>query len=118
MGKSNERKTGSNARTLGRILRYIRPYGGLVALSLVLSLLTVGLTLYVPILTGRGVDAIVGTGQVDFTALLAVIAGIVISVAVTALAQWIMSHITCGSRPLTTCRPSPCPMWTATPPGT
>ena len=93
MGKSNERKTGSNARTLGRILRYIRPYGGLVALSLVLSLLTVGLTLYVPILTGRGVDAIVGTGQVDFTALLAVIAGIVISVAVTALAQWIMSHI-------------------------
>ena len=30
MGKSNERKTGSNARTLGRILRYIRPYGGLV----------------------------------------------------------------------------------------
>ena len=57
------------------------------------SLLTVGLTLYVPILTGRGVDAIVGTGQVDFTALLAVIAGIVISVAVTALAQWIMSHI-------------------------
>ena len=52
-----------------------------------------GLTLYVPILTGRGVDAIVGTGQVDFTALLAVIAGIVISVAVTALAQWIMSHI-------------------------
>lgn len=54
MGKSNERKTGSNARTLGRILRYIRPYGGLVALSLVLSLLTVGLTLYVPILTGRG----------------------------------------------------------------
>ena len=93
MGKSNERKTGSNAWTLGRILRYIRPYGGLVALSLVLSLLTVGLTLYVPILTGRGVDAIVGTGQVDFTALLAVIAGIVISVAVTALAQWIMSHI-------------------------
>ena len=86
MGKSNERKTGSNARTLGRILRYIRPYGGLVALSLVLSLLTVGLTLYVPILTGRGVDAIVGTGQVDFTALLAVIAGIMISVAVTALA--------------------------------
>ena len=93
MGKSKERKTGNNARTLGRILRYIRPYGGLVALSLVLSLLTVGLTLYVPILTGRGVDAIVGTGQVDFTALLAVIAGIVISVAVTALAQWIMSHI-------------------------
>ena len=93
MGKSKERKTGSNARALGRILRYIRPYGGLVALSLVLSLLTVGLTLYVPILTGRGVDAIVGTGQVDFTALLAVIAGIVISVAVTALAQWIMSHI-------------------------
>ena len=62
-----------NRQTLRRILRYIRPYWPLVILSLLLSALTVGLTLYVPILTGRGVDYIIGKDQVDFTGLLAVI---------------------------------------------
>lgn len=76
-----------------RILHYIRPHTGLVILSLVLSVLTVGLTLYIPILTGRGVDYIVGEGQVDFSGLMAVITGIVISISITALAQWIMNHI-------------------------
>ena len=82
-----------NRQTLRRILRYIRPYWPLVILSLLLSALTVWLTLYVPILTGRGVDYIIGKDQVDFTGLLAVITGILISVAVTAVAQWIMNHI-------------------------
>ncbi|MEF2806185.1 MAG: ABC transporter ATP-binding protein [Massilistercora timonensis] len=82
-----------NRQTLRRILRYIRPYWPLVILSLLLSALTVGLTLYVPILTGRGVDYIIGKDQVDFTGLLAVITGILIAVAVTAVAQWIMNHI-------------------------
>lgn len=80
-------------QTLKRILRYIRPYSGLVILSLLLSILTVGQTLYVPILTGRGVDQIVGEGNVNFDGLLAVIASIVVSVLVTSLAQWIMNHI-------------------------
>ena len=82
-----------NRQTLRRILRYIRPYWPLVILSLLLSALTVGLTLYVPILTGRGVDYIIGKDQVNFTGLLAVITGLLISVAVTAVAQWIMNHI-------------------------
>ncbi len=83
----------NNKKTLRRILHYIRPYTALVILSLLLSALTVGLTLYIPILTGRGVDYIVGEGQVDFTGLMAVIAGILISIAVTAVAQWVMNHI-------------------------
>lgn len=80
-------------QTLRRILHYIRPYSGLVILSLFLSVLTVGLTLYIPILTGRGVDYIVGKGQVNFERLLAVIAGILISIFITSVAQWIMNHI-------------------------
>ena len=83
----------NNKKTLRRILHYIRPYTALVILSLLLSALTVGLTLYIPILTGRGVDYIVGEGQVDFAGLMAVIAGILISIAVTAVAQWVMNHI-------------------------
>ena len=90
MGKKITQK---NRRTLQRILHYIRPYRLLLFLSLLLSILTVALTLYIPILTGRGVDAVVGKGMVDFTALLAVIGGILISISITAVAQWVMNHI-------------------------
>ena len=93
MAEKKKVQKGQNRQTVRRILRYIRPYAPLVALSLFLSLLTVALTLYIPILTGRSVDFIVGTGQVNFTGLLAVIVAILISVCVTALAQWVMSHI-------------------------
>ncbi len=82
-----------NIRTMKRIIRYIRPYTAQVILSLLLSLLTVGLTLYIPVLAGQGVDMIAGPGQVDFTGLLAVITGILVSISVTAAAQWIMNHI-------------------------
>lgn len=82
-----------NRQTLKRILRHIRPYLGYVILSLFLSAFTVALTLYVPILTGRGVDAIAGKGAVDFDALLAVISSIMISVILTSAGQWIMNHI-------------------------
>lgn len=93
MHKETSDKKKNNKKTLRRILHYIRPYTALVVLSLLLSALTVGLTLYVPILTGRGVDYIVGEGQVDFAGLMAVITGILLSIAVTAAAQWIMNHI-------------------------
>lgn len=93
MKHSSSDRQKKQKQTLKRILRYIRPYSGLVLLSLLLSILTVGLTLYVPILTGRGVDQIVGEGNVNFDGLLAVIASIVVSVLITSLAQWIMNHI-------------------------
>ena len=93
MDKKASQTSGKNMQTIKRILGHIRPHMGLVVLSLLLSVLTVGLTLYIPILTGQGVDHIVGKGQVDFQGLLAVISGIVISISITALAQWIMNHI-------------------------
>ena len=93
MHKETSDKKKNNKKTLRRILHYIRPYTALVVLSLLLSALIVGLTLYIPILTGRGVDYIVGEGQVDFAGLMAVITGILLSIAVTAAAQWIMNHI-------------------------
>lgn len=93
MSKEKTEKKEKNMQTMKRILQYIRPHRGLVILSLVLSIVTVGLTLYIPILTGQGVDAIVGKGQVDFSGLISVILGIVISISITAIAQWFMNHI-------------------------
>lgn len=87
------RKNTQNPQTLRRILRYIRPYLPLVVLSLVLSVLTVALTLYVPILTGHAVDAIAGENLVDFHTLFTLITGISVSISITAIAQWTMNHV-------------------------
>ena len=90
-GLAPDRKE-KNRQTLKRILHYIRPYTGLVVLSLLLSALTVGLTLYIPILTGAGCG-LTRYLRVDFAGLMAVISAILLSIAVTAVAQWIMNHI-------------------------
>lgn len=82
-----------NKKTLKRILLCIRQYKWQVVGSLILALITVALTLYVPILTGQAVDLIIGPGNVDFSALMEILKKIVISVVVTALAQWLMNHI-------------------------
>ena len=82
-----------NQQTLRKIFRYIRPYWYLVILSLLLAAVTVALTLYVPILTGRAVDAIAGKDLVNFHTLFALITSISVSISVTSAAQWIMNHV-------------------------
>ncbi len=78
---------------LARVLRYIRPHGGKLAASLLLTLVSVALTLYVPVLVGRAVDCIVGVNQVNFTLLHETLATIAVCVGVTAIAQWIQSDL-------------------------
>ena len=43
----------SQKETIKKVLRYIKKYSFFVICSLVLAVITVALTLYVPILTGR-----------------------------------------------------------------
>lgn len=82
-----------NIQTLRRILQYIKGYRPAVLLSLSLAVATVALTLYIPILTGRAVDQIIGAGQVDFSSLFGIISTILITMALTAVSQWLMNHI-------------------------
>ena len=86
-------KLRSQSATLRRVLRYIRPYLPMLALSLLLALVTVALTLYVPILVGRAVDCLLGVGAVDFSALRTVLVTIGACVLATAAAQWVMNVI-------------------------
>lgn len=80
-------------RILGKILKSIRPYRLLVVLSLLLAVISVVLTLYIPILTGRGVDRIIDRGLVDFEGLLEIIRNILVCILLTAGSQWLMNHI-------------------------
>ena len=86
-------KLRSQGATMRRVLRYIRPYLPMLALSLVLALITVALTLYIPILVGRAVDCLLGVNTVDFAALRTVLVTIGACVLATAAAQWIMNVI-------------------------
>ena len=86
-------KLRSQGATMRRVLRYIRPYLPMLALSLVLALITVALTLYIPILVGRAVDCLLGVDAVDFAALRTVLLTIGVCVLLTAAAQWVMNVI-------------------------
>ena len=79
--------------TMKKVLEYLRPYMGLVALSVLLAAVTVALTLYVPVLIGRAIDLIVGPGQVNMPGILRLILRIAIVVAATAAVQWVVNTI-------------------------
>lgn len=90
MAKNN--KSGySQSKTLKEVLKYIKKYMFYVVLSVVFAATTVAMTLYVPILTGDAIDLIVGKGNVDFSAVYAIVKKIIIVVGLTALSQWIMN---------------------------
>lgn len=44
--------------TIKKVMNYIRRYWGYLGMSIVLAAVTVALTLYLPVLTGRAVDLI------------------------------------------------------------
>ena len=83
----------SQGAVMRRVLRYIGPHVSLVVLSLALCLISVALTLYVPILVGRAVDCIVGPNAVDFAALKPILLTIAFCIVVTAAAQWLMNAL-------------------------
>ena len=81
----------SQKETIKRVLRYIKRYSIYVICSLILAVITVALTLYVPILTGNAVDAIVGPGKVDFDKVIRILSKIAIAIVITMVSQWIMN---------------------------
>ena len=84
---------GQQMQALGKVLRRLKRYRLLLALSILFAAVTVALTLYVPVLVGEAIDLILGPGQVDFTGIAALLVRIAWIVAVTALLQWLMNTI-------------------------
>ena len=72
-------------------MNYIRRYWGYLGMSIVLAAVTVALTLYLPVLTGRAVDLIIEKGVVDFAGILAILKKMAVIILLTAAAQWIMN---------------------------
>lgn len=83
-------KTGQR-QTLGKVLHYIKKYWFYLAASILMATVTVALTLYLPILTGRVIDLVIGKGQVDYTGVFEILKKMAVIIALTAAAQWIMN---------------------------
>ena len=81
------------SKTLARVLSYIGKYKYLLPLSILMALVSTALTLYVPILIGDAIDLAVGKGEVDIEGIIKLLTFSGILIAVTALAQWIMSTV-------------------------
>lgn len=78
-------------KTLKRILKYTKPYKIHLFYAIFCAFIGVVLSLFVPILIGKGVDVIISKGNVDFEALLKICIVIAVTVLISALFQWITS---------------------------
>ena len=77
-----------------RILSYTRPCRKELLGMLLFALIGTGLSLFVPILIGKAVDCVVAVHEVDFPQLWKIIIVLALTIAVSALFQWLMSLCT------------------------
>lgn len=93
---SKQKNMTGQIATLKKVMHYLKHYIPILILSVVLATVTVALTLYFPILTGRAIDLILDKGNVDFSGILAIAKEGAIVIGITAAAQWVMNM--CNNR--------------------
>jgi ATP-binding cassette subfamily B protein len=77
--------------TIKKLLVRLKKYRAFLIGSIVAASITVATTLYIPILIGRAIDSIVGTGNVSFNKIFVLLAEVAVIICVTGLSQWIMN---------------------------
>ena len=75
--------------TLSRVLRYVKKYPFSLIGSFIFALVSVVVTLFIPVLFGDAIDCIIGVGLVDFNRLISVFIKVCIFVGVSAVATWL-----------------------------
>lgn len=96
MKGKNSIDIGSNKEILKKVLNHIGKYKIFLFCSIILAAFSVILTLYIPILTGRAVDCILGAGAVNFDGILDILKRMAIVIVLTAVVQWLMN--TCNNK--------------------
>lgn len=90
-------KKNANKQKLGqweiikKVLKYLGKYRKFLWASLLLAVVSVLLTLYIPKLTGEAVDYMIGKGLVDFGGVKTIILKIVVSAVIVGASQWLMN---------------------------
>lgn len=77
-------------RTLFRLLGYTKPYATLIVISFISSILSIAVSILIPLMTGYAIDNMI-EGKVDFDKVFNYIYIIAGMIAVGAIAQWTLS---------------------------
>ena len=94
MSDNKNNKSGKNKvsrKTLRKVLLRIKNYWVYLIISILMAIVTVASTLYVPIVVGNAIDYILGPGNVDFASVRDVLVKLAVVIIVTAVSQWIMN---------------------------
>ncbi|MBR1731041.1 MAG: ABC transporter ATP-binding protein, partial [Ruminococcus sp.] len=81
-------------KTVKNLLGFFSRYRLLMLLALLCAVISVGLSLYIPVLVGEAVDYMLGKGSVDFGEIGRVAVIILILIALIAVFQWLMTYLT------------------------
>ncbi len=83
----------NQSRTLKKVLLRIRPHWPLLCVSLLLALVYVAMSLYIPILVGQAVDGMISAGNVNFPIVWQNLTAISLCAGMAGLAQWVMNEL-------------------------
>lgn len=79
--------------TIKKIFKYLKTYKASIIFSLLFAFITVAGQLAIPVLQGKAIDRIIGAGNVDIKGIIRILIIIAVTMAATALFQWIMNVI-------------------------
>lgn len=79
--------------TMKKVLNYVGRHGFFIAVSMILAVVIVALTLYAPILIGNAIDEIAGKDSVDFSNVAKILMKTAVVIGITAVLQWVMNAI-------------------------
>lgn len=81
----------TNKQILKRVLAYVGRYKAMLVASMLLALVSVAGSLYIPVRIGNVIDFIIDKGLVRFDKIIPVLTEICVVIGVVALSQWVMN---------------------------
>ncbi len=87
------RKKKFDTKTLLKVFHYIKRHSALIAISVLMALVTVVLSLWIPLRIGHAIDFIIGAGEVDFGEIKSIIFEVIVCIVGSAIASWVMGVI-------------------------
>lgn len=79
--------------TITKLLSYIKPYSFIFTVSLLLTVLSVVCSLFVPVMSGQAIDYIVDKGLVEFDQVFDILIKMGIIIVIGAICQWLTGYI-------------------------
>ncbi len=93
MRKDKKQNVTTDSATMKKIFALLRPHTSKIVLSLFFSLLSVAMTLTLPLFIGRAIDQIVGVGDVKFEVIANIILQSALLIAGTGVANWLLAAL-------------------------